>query len=301
MPLKSLRFVVLLSAAVLALASVAIYWTDWRTTVYPGDQESAPDPGFEPIGASAAADSAPNAGARGDSAVSDHSPSRLELLTPAAILNGNGPFVDRLETASSTYGIHDYRVRRALMYVRRLCASPDPAGSLALPMPDPSRDWVFESIAELCDGMESLQVDESLPAVGEPESLFSIDRSQGRDAAVAAAEELMARELDPVLVYEAALFAWEVGRSPSPASMGVNPEAVGPAEQMAALSEAAMLTACYQLDGCRPTSWQTLEFCAHFGCAPGSNFHQALRAHHSEQRMRLIEGYARWIQGFRDR
>lgn len=300
MPLKSLRLAVFVAVTVLAVASSAVYWTGSWTSVYPGERRSEPDAVVAPPAASGSAEPASTSDAQADSGGSDPGP-RPGLPMPGAVLTGDGPFVDRLAVASSTYGAHDYRVRRAFMYARNLCANPDPSGSLALPLPDPSRDWALDALAELCIGMGSLQIDETVPRVGEPEALFWIDRSRGRDAAIAAAEDLLARESDLVLMQEAALFSWEAGRAPSPAAMGVNPDAVGPVEHIAAIADAVRLAACHQLGGCGPTHWQTLEFCAHFGCAPGSNFHQALRAHRSEQRMRLIEGYARWIQGFRDR
>lgn len=299
MSVKASRFALACGAAVLILLGTTIHWAaqSW-TVVNPFGGTSVRSPTAESNGSSLSLEPLSDPKVHGASVGWEQSPGSVPV-SPTALLSGDRPFAAALLAASSTYGIHDYRVRRALMYVRGLCASPDPSGSLALPMPDPSRDWVFESIAELCVGIESLEVNESLPRIGEPESLFSIDRSRGRDAAVAAAESLLAHESDPVLVEEAALFAWEAGRSPSPASMGVNPASLGPVEHMAAISDAVKLSACHELSGCGSTNWQTLALCVRVGCAPGSTLHQALRAHHSEQRMRLIEGYARWIQSFR--
>ena len=152
---------------------------------------------------------------------------RPKAAGDCGILSGDAPLIDQLLAASSKYGPHDYRVRRAVMYARTLCIRPDPSGSLALPSPDPSRDWAIQAISEMCDGLDALQIDQSVPMAGEPESLLSINRSRGPTEALAAAEGMMANEADPVLVGEAALFAWKQGRAPSPASMGVNPNSVG--------------------------------------------------------------------------
>jgi hypothetical protein len=299
MPLKTHRV-----SAVLGLAAIALsiaggaYWLGWQRSA-----PSAVDLIADPLSAGLSAESgtAPAGLILDPPAVSDGSASDSEsgLRVYQAVLVGEGPFVDRLAAASSTYGVHDYRVRRAVMYARSLCASPDPSGSLVLPLPDPSRDWALEALAELCVGMGSIEVDEAIPMVGEPEALFRVDRSLGRDAAIAAAEDLLASETDPVLLEEAALFAWEAGRAPSPSSMGVNPDAVGPTEHMSALSDAVRLAACRRPGDCGPNDWQTLAFCARVGCVPGASLPQALSAHHSEQQMRLIDGYARWIRSFR--
>lgn len=299
MSLMRQRLGVLLGALALSVAGAAIYWSASQRDATMADGAAAARPGEHSMATATDSAAVVPASDVQVSAVARQLEESPSVREPGSVLGGEGPFANRLAEASAFYGVHDYRVRRAVIYARRLCESRDPSGSLALPMPDPSRDWVFEKIAELCKGMDSLQIDESVPHVGEPESLLRIDRAQGRDAAMAAAEELLANESDPVLVYEAALFAWEAGRAPSPASMGVNPEAVGPAEQMAAVSAAAMLASCHPFGSCGPTDWRTLEFCAQFGCAPGSRLDQALRSHHGEQRMRLIDGYVRWIRSFR--
>jgi hypothetical protein len=296
-PLKPFHGVVAVLAAVLVVAGAAVFW-------------SRSDPAAVPLMASPAEATAirgeaptPDASGAEPTQLSTSSPphesAQQDSASPIALLASGKPFVDAIAAAAATYGIDDYRTRRALMYARSLCASPDPSGSLALPMPDPSRDWVFESIAELCAGFDALKVDESRPMTGEPESLLAINRSLGSEAAVAAAEQQLARESDPLLLQEAAQLAWENGRAPSAETMGVNPEAVGPGEHMAAISDAVQLLSCTELGGCGPRSWQTLSLCVRIGCRPGTGFEPALRAHHNEQQLRLIEGYARWMRALR--
>lgn len=305
MSLRPLRAAAICGIVALAIASAAIYWVKpWRGALSSAISSA---PAIKPESTDASASSEdevdPANSALGQAEQKDAGDSvinvKAETLQIGGILSGDGLLANRLLTASSIYGMHDYRVRRALMYARSLCKTPDPSGSLALPMPDPSRDWALESIADLCGGLGTLQIDESLPMVGEPESLHLIKRSLGRDAALAAAEGLLTHESDPVLIVEAALYAWENGRAPSPASMGVSPSSVSPMEQMAALSDAVQLAACYQPGVCGPESLQTLAFCARLGCAQGSNLREAMTTRHSDERMRLIEGYARWIRSFR--
>jgi hypothetical protein len=297
MPVRTSRFFAAVGLTVLAVASTA-HWLGSRSPApeLQASPAAQPDDGLAAMSGAGPSDSTLLLPTEpGSSASNSHRQRRVH----EGVLVGDGPFIDRLASASSIRGANDYRVRRAVMYARSLCSSPDPSGSLALPLPDPSRDWALEAIAKLCVGMGSLEVDESIPMIGEPESLSRVDRTLGRDAAIAAAEDWLATESDPVLLEEAALFAWEAGRAPSTASMGVNPEAVGPSEHMAALSDAVRLAACGRPGDCGPSDWQTLAFCARVGCAPGSSLHQALRAHHGEQQMRLVDGYARWIRSFR--
>ena len=299
MPMRTPRLFAGLSLAAIALAIAGgAHWFGSQTSaVSVVEAPAAPvNAGLSAKTATAAAGLVLDLSADSDSSASG---TERGLRVYQAVLAGDGPFAERLAAASATYGAHHYRVRRAVMYARSLCASPDPSGSLVLPLPDPSRDWALEALAELCVGMDAIEIDESIPMVGEPEALFRIERTLGRDAAIAAAEDLLAGETDPVLLEEAALFAWEVGRAPSPSTMGVNPEAVGPTHHMSAISDAVKLAACRRPGDCGPNDWQTLAFCTRVGCAPGASLPQALSAHYGEQQMRLIYGYARWIGSFR--
>ncbi len=226
-------------------------------------------------------------------------PNRTGIEPPVVLLSKANTFVDAIREAAAAYGPANYQTRRTLMLAKSLCRHPDPTGSLALPVPDPTRDWALESIADLCVGLDDLDIDETASMQGEPSSLLLVHRSQGLEAALEAAEGQLMRESDPILLQEAALFAWENGRGPPLASMGLSQETVSPSDQMAAIAEAVQWQGCAEMGGCGPRSWQTLALCARVGCPPNSSFEQGLRASLNQQRTQLVLGYVRWLGNLR--
>ncbi|GIX34222.1 MAG: hypothetical protein KatS3mg126_0001 [Lysobacteraceae bacterium] len=252
----------------------------------PGDAEHAP------LGESALTPSRPFTSRVGTTAAQDDQPPAGVLLNAASASEG-------FDQAVATFGLDDYRVAHLAVVVQGLCTSElDPRGALQAPVRDVSREWAVEALIAYCT---DFRVDTSAlpPSRNAPESILSVERQLGREAALSFAREVLRGEVDVLTFQEASLYLLEHGAIPKPSAFGLSEDRFGFADQQLSLAQATNLLVCELSGGCGPYSPFTLGYCVQSGCSPGSTLWMAYQENLSPGAYHLLRSYYAWLRSQR--
>ena len=218
---------------------------------------------------------------------------------PAAKLIAAYSASEAFRQLEEEFGLDDYRVLSLAVMIQGLCSGEmDPNAVLQSPVPDPSREWAITSLIEYCDGF-SLDPTSLPRSRNAPDSVISVARAHGEEAAIKYARDVLATDSDIMQLAEAALYLLETGQTPRLSTLGPLDDAFGFQDQQNMMIHASHLGICDMSGGCGSNTPFTLGYCIEAGCIPGSDYWSALRQNLSPGELSLVQHYYAWLRHFR--
>lgn len=210
---------------------------------------------------------------------------------------------DAVQKVESKFGMDSQQTRWLKYRVAGACADVNSRYTnaiLAQAQPDPSREWAVASLLRYCEGWDA-SANPSGKFFKPAESVSSVLRRDGKDAAINYANENLREQVSGLELFEAAQFLNEQGLIPTPEQLGLPQGEFGPQDQVEALFSSAVLLECHLANACGSNSIVTLNYCLTNGCRPNSDYLSALSQNVSPSEFQLITAYAQWMLARRQR
>lgn len=212
----------------------------------------------------------------------------------AALLFDSSDAGEALSRIALTFGDDSPQYAQARREFESACGGdPDPYATSEAGHVDVLRQWAVVALLDRCQSYAR----ESAPPKALAISPGSIERREGRAAALAFAKSALHTEQDRWKLAEASTYLLEHGELDLPAIFGVS--ALGQADQFSALVHASTLVQCETASGCGAGSLPTLSYCRVQGCAAGSTYADALRQTQSARQFAATMSAYRWMSAQR--